>query len=367
MQPDHPARRNPAATTPSVTATSARELATCSRRTAIMRLALGGLAAYGSPALHAQTEIDDAVTFFVMSDPQIHLDKWGTAGTEQTLRTANELPGKPFPLGGTVAEPRAVLVTGDLVDDVRDPRHWQTYKSFFDPNGKALLRYRAFEGIGNHDLSADSGAGFSSVQREFIERNQSRRGDETFHYDRHHYHYSWDWGPLHLIQLNLFPGNESRPVYEREAPWNNPQRSLDFLRDDLRDRVGESGRPVILIWHYGLRGWGLEKWWTPEDLDNLRKVIKPYQVVLILHGHEHAFAQYEWQGYPVFMCPSPQIDRNPNTPDVASTAKGFLVVRLQGAELQLAHHGADGWRETWSQTISLGTNKPTETKHVKPF
>jgi hypothetical protein len=356
MITDQPASQPPPAN-PAAPPPAAAGLATYSRRTVLKRLAAGGLASCGGATLFAQADKelakDDAITFFVMSDPQIHLDKWGTAGTEQTLKTANELPGKPFPLGGTVAAPRAVIVCGDLTDHPGDPRHWQTYKRFFDPNGKALLRFRAFEGIGNHDLTDESAGGFSVIQREVIARNQSRRGDERFYYDSHHYHHSWDWSPLHLVQLNLFPGNQPRPVYDREAPWNNPQHSLDFLRDDLRDRVGASGRPVILVWHFGLRGWGLEKWWTPEDLDNLKQVIKPYNVVLILHGHEHAFAHYEWQGYQVVMCPSPQYDRNPATPDVQSTPKGFLVVRLAGSDLQLAHHEAGGWRESWSHPVSL--------------
>ena len=77
-------------------------------------------------------------------------------------------------------------------------------------------------------------------------------------------------------------------------------------------------------------------------------------MVLILHGHEHSYASYEWEGYPVFMCPSPQSDRDPKTPEVPSTPKGFLVVRLKGKDLQVAHHHDRGWGETWTRGISLG-------------
>lgn len=325
----------------------------CSRRDALARLAAGGLAACGGTLRAAPEEQQEKLTFFVVADPQIHLDKWGTAGTEKMIEVINGLPGKDFPLGGKVAEPRAVIVAGDLVDVADDPRHWECYKRFFDPNGGALLRYRTFELIGNHDLSSALPAGeLSTVQREFIERNRRRRGDD-FHFDAAGYHYSWNWGPLHLVNLNLFPGNHHRPVYDRESPWNDPRGSLDFLRDDLKTQVGDSGRPVVLVWHYGLRGWGLEKWWTPEDLANLKEAIAPYNVVLILHGHEHAYARYEWEGYPVFMCPSPQKDRDPKTPEVPSTPKGFLVVRLKGKDLQVAHHHDRGWGETWSRGISL--------------
>ena len=293
-------------------------------------------------------------TFFVMSDPQVHVDKWGTVGTEATLRMANALPGKAFPLGGVVGEPEAVVVTGDLVDAVDDVRHWEQYKRLFDPAGKAVLRYPVIEGIGNHDLSAASAEGWSVVQEAVTGRNRSWDGRCGFRFDADGYHHSWDWGPLHLVNLNLFPGREHRPVYDREAKWNNPRGSLDFLKRDLAERVGASGRPVVLFWHYGLRGWGLEKWWLPEDLARLKEVIAPYNVVMIVHGHEHAFAQYEWEGYPVFMCPSPQMDRDPKVEGSQSRPKGFLVVRLVGEELQLAHHGPEGWKETWSRQIRLG-------------
>lgn len=325
------------------------------RRSAIAWIAAASGMAVCTNRLSASTnEASEDLTFFVVADPQIHLDKWGTAGTEATIETINSLPGKDFPLGGKVGEPRAVLVAGDLVDTVGDVRHWETYKKFFNPNGNGQMKFRAFECIGNHDLSNDIVDGFSGIQREFIERNKSRRGVEVFNYDEHSYHYSWNWGPLHLVNLNLFPGNQQRPVYDREARWNDPLHSLDFLRKDLSEKVGQSGRPVILMWHYGLRGWGLDKWWRPEDLEALKQTIAPYNVVMILHGHEHSFAQYTWEDIPVFMCPSPQFDRDPKTPEVQSKPKGFLVVQLKGNQLQLAHHNADGWAETWNKEISLG-------------
>jgi hypothetical protein len=297
------------------------------------------------------------VTFFAIGDPQINIPRWGTAGTEKTIELMNQLPGKSFPFGGVVAEPHGVIIAGDLVDDLKNQENWIRYKEFFDPHGKTRLRFKVFEGLGNHDLSTTQGFGtFNYLQKEFVERNKSRT--DKFHYDEHAYHYSWNWGPLHLVCLNIFPGNASRPVYDRESPWNDPKRSLDFLTHNLKTKVGNSGQPVILVWHYGLRGWGLEKWWRPEDLAALREVIKPYNVVLILHGHEHRYDRYEWEGYPVFMAPAPQIDRDPKTPDIDSKPKGFLVIRLAGAELQVAHHTAQGWAETWSRQISLGNSTP---------
>lgn len=314
-----------------------------------LRHALLLLTSFLLPALVAED-----VTFFVTADPQVNIPKWETAGTEHTIMVMNGLPGQPFPFGGTVEEPRGVLILGDLVDDIGNRENWARYKRFFHPLGEAMLRFKAIEVIGNHDLDAKKSGvgGFSYVQEEVIARNRTRPG--TFSYDAQHYHYSWNWGPLHLVNLNVFPGDQPRPVYDNPAPWNDPQGALSFLARDLRTNVGDSGRPVIVMWHYGLRGWGREKWWTVEDLTALRDVLKPYNIALILHGHEHAFAQYQWEGHDVFMAPSPQKDRDPKKPELDSTPKGFLVVRLQGDQLQVAHHQVTGWAQTWSKKISLG-------------
>lgn len=288
-------------------------------------------------------------TFFVIGDPQVNLVKWGTAGTEATLRVMNDLPGRPFPAGGVVEEPRAVLVLGDLVDDVRNPANWGRYKELFDVHGRGLLRYKVYELLGNHDLGEPGDDGFNAHQREFIERNKSR--EDLFHYDNSGYHCSWDWGRVHFVNLSVFPGNEPRPVYDRVAPWNDPKRSLDFLRADLAERVGDSGRPVVLSWHYGLEGWGLEKWWTSQDLENLEQTIRPYNVVLILHGHEHAYKRYQWQGYDVVMAPAPQVDPVESRGEKEGRPKGFLVVRFQGDRMDVAHWTAGAWQEHWSKSL----------------
>jgi hypothetical protein len=72
----------------------------CSRRDALARLAAGGLAACSRTLLATPAEQQEELTFFVIADPQIHLDKWGTAGTEKMIELINALPGKDFPLGG---------------------------------------------------------------------------------------------------------------------------------------------------------------------------------------------------------------------------------------------------------------------------
>jgi hypothetical protein len=294
--------------------------------------------------------------FFALGDPQINIPKWGTKGTEETIADMNALPGKPFPFGGTVAEPLAVLVAGDLVDDIANPENWKRYSQFFDVRGRGRLRFPVIEWVGNHDLIVGQAYGaFSPVQREVIARNLQRPGH--FHYGPNRYHHSWDWGPVHFVCLHLFPGNTHRPVYDRPSPWNDPKNSLDFLRKDLAERVGDSGRPVFLLWHYGLAGWGLEKWWTPEDLANLKAVLKPYNVLLILHGHEHAYRRYTWAGYDVVMAPAPQIDPNRDAGEQDGLPKGYLVFRATRDALHVAHRMAGTWRERWTKPLHRGRTR----------
>jgi hypothetical protein len=292
----------------------------------------------------------DSFTFFAIGDPQINIPRWGTAGTEQAIEWMNNLPKMPFPYGGKVGAPRGVLVIGDMVDDIKNPENWAVYKTLFDVRGQARLRYPAYESIGNHELDgANRGTQMSYVQREFIERNKLREG--RFHFDPLGYHYSWDWGGVHFVMLNSFPGTAPRPVYNRNTPWNDPQNGLAFLEGDLKERVGDSGRPVVLVWHYGLRGWGLDMWWTPEDLSNLKRALAPYNVALILHGHEHRYERYQWEGYDAIMAPAPQIDRDPKAPDSVSKPKGVLVLRVRGGRLETAMYTARGWEEKWEKPL----------------
>lgn len=322
------------------------------RRAFLHAMGAGLLLPMAPPAVSAtETTNDLPLTFLATADPQINIPKWGTAGTEQTIDEMNRIAGTPFPFGGEVGQPDGVIVAGDLVDAIDNPENWNRYKSFYDPQGKARLQFPVYEGIGNHDLTSKQKFGeFNPLQREFIARNKLRPGELIF--CDNEYHYAWQWGGVHFVQLNLFPGNTHQPVYDLQAPWNDPKHSLDFLTHYLNKHIDDKDTPIVLTWHYGLRGWGLEKWWTTEDLDRLSKVIKGYNIVLILHGHEHSFARYQWRGYDVVMAPSPQRDRDPKEPDVPSKAKGFLVFRITRDELQMGHRTADRWADKWSTPLS---------------
>ena len=92
-------------------------------------------------------------------------------------------------------------------------------------------------------------------------------------------------------------------------------------------------------------------WWTEEDLDALATTLEGYNVLLILHGHEHRYERYTWRGHDVIMAPSPQYDRDPEQPETESRPKGFLVFRITEDELQMGYRTPDGWEDSWSKAI----------------
>lgn len=295
--------------------------------------------------------------FFVTADPQINVPEWGLAGLDSTVGMMHEAPGTPWPFGGTVGDPRGVIVPGDLVDDVGNKENWAVYREYFDPTGEGQVTFPVYAGIGNHDLSDSTSQTFSYVERDHVRRNAKRPGPVNL--GPNGYHYSWEWAGIHFVCLNVFPGIEPRPVYGTPAPWNDPKNALEFLKRDLAERVGQNNRPIVLFWHYGLRGWGLEKWWTERDLTRLKSTLAGYNVVLILHGHEHRYERYEWEGYDVVMAPAPY---SPGEgPGDESRPKGFLVLRVTEDSLQLAHHEASGWEDTWAKPLAAKTTRAEET------
>ena len=305
----------------------------------------------GGPALSGVAE-ETPVTFYALGDTHINTIAWGNDGVREMVEIMNELPGREFPLGGETGEPAGAIISGDLVDSFgNDPESWEIFKDWFRPAGGGKFDYPVYEGAGNHDMTGDEDFGeFNDLQRDIMERNEQRPGD--IYTGENGYHYSWEWGGVRFMQLHKFAGNEPRPIYGGEpSPQNDPHNSLDFIEHVLEEKAGDSGQPVILTWHYGLRGWGLEMWWDEEDLDNLAEVLEGYNILLIIHAHEHSYQSYEWEGYDVKMAPAPYSDFERDGEET-SIPKGILVFRITEDELQMAHKtGEQAWRETWSKAI----------------
>jgi cytolysin (calcineurin-like family phosphatase) len=249
----------------------------------------------------------------------------------------NRLPGRELPEnvgGGVVRTPMGVIVTGDLVDRGFHPEEgpvgWEEFTAHYSLDGTdGLLAYPSYEGFGNHD-----GGPGSFVREGIRERNKERPGLTMV--SENGLHYSWDWEHVHLVQLNNFAGSGPEHCQSGPSPQNHdPEKSLEFLEETLKENVGDSGRPVILAQHYGWDGWG-KSWWDDEARDLLEELIAGYNVVLLIAGHNHAAFIGEWRGYTYLSAGAGQRGYRPGD---------FFYVQIDGDELTIAQWTEGGWSQ----------------------
>jgi cytolysin (calcineurin-like family phosphatase) len=269
-----------------------------------------------------------------------------------------------MPSAGTpVAEPRGVMLAGDITNSGRDGRPGDEgtnqlgrFLTEYGLTGKeGMLRYPVYEGYGNHDYDPLEGnTGWRqhytdpvtpSIQK-VIERNESRIGLTNSTTDGGHY--SWDWGGVHFVNTNLFPGNETSNE-EEHAYLRDPYHSLQFLKEDLEAHVGDSCRPVIVMSHYGFKDDG-QGWWTAAQKQKFMDLGKGYNIIAYIHGHNHDTSQYQWDGMDVFNSGSPYYDTGTNPEGFGH----FSVYRIHGNTFEAADAG-------WDPKVS-----PTRAKFVSP-
>ncbi len=209
------------------------------------------------------------VTFLVVSDT--HFGFGGMpAAHEVLIPKLNGIAGHAYPqqIGGHVAPPRGLLVTGDLTE-WGSVEEWAPFAATYglDGGSDGKLRMPVFEVVGNHD----------KVHGPFVEQQvMARHGGNRF--------YSWDWNDVHLVALG-------------EAP---DDQGLDFLARDLAHVARDV--PVILYFHLALAGpWSTDNWFAEGTFkDRLAKLAEEWNVVAIFHGHHHATGHYVWHGIDVF-------------------------------------------------------------------
>lgn len=186
---------------------------------------------------------------------------------------------------------RGILYAGDLTQNARRDE-WEHYKSEIGSMGEFF-----YDGMGNHDLANDrpcvttSPAG-CTIRDEIAEtiRDRKHRTTKTNKAPGDDPHYSWDWDDVHFVQLNLFPGNApstGRPE-DDSGTTLDPADALTFLVDDLAQHVGSSGRPVVLVHHYGFDEFSVgSNWWTTAERNAYWDAIAGYNVIGIFTGHQH--------------------------------------------------------------------------------
>jgi len=305
----------------------------------IRMLVLEALATIASVALAVSPERD--VTFISTSD--LHYREPGHAGGNHndlnlaSVEEINRIAGQAWPakLGGDkIAKPRAVLALGDIIDDgdrgsngisISQEQFKLFLKDFGLDGADGLLQYPVFEGWGNHDgpPPGKEKNGFS-FQAQLKKRNQIRLEKGLIsNVSSNGLHYSWDWDDVHFVQLNIYPADQQRKGVHYSPIWHDPQGSLSFLKADLSEKVGRSGRPVVLMSHCGFD----TDWWTKEDWADLYQAAKAYNIVLYIYGHSGT-GLHEWA--------PPGEEKKWTCINDGQTEKGFFVIQIVGDRLRAA-------------------------------
>ncbi len=260
--------------------------------------------------LPAAAEKEKRFAFLVCGDPQYHaekaaapqaLDPYSEQAMSRFIRLASTFAGREVPPslgGGKVSEELlGMIVTGDLVDSAdknggyypaMQKFEWERYKADFGLKGKdGKLPFPVYELHGNHD----GPQGDTFIIKDIIARNKDRVNLTKV--SENGLHYSWDWGPLHLVNLGMFVGAGDE---RRKDHHYAPRSSLEFLEKDLEAVVGPSGRPIILSFH--LHPFGPHFDWPKEDLAAFWKLIERFNVVALFHGHTHGSppSRTRWNG-----------------------------------------------------------------------
>lgn len=298
-------------------------------------------------AFRAEDQVTpDDLTFYVVSDTHYGLCPIGDQTIPKLVDMMNWLPGEQYPSkigGGTVGTPRGVLHIGDMTNDGKE-KNWRLFVEDYGLTGHdGRLGYPVYEAFGNHDGGANL-----PVRLGIIERNLHRVGIQDVAANR--LNYSWDWGKIHFINLGISVGTTTRPY--------DPENSVDFLVKDLAKNVGGSGRPVILLHHFGFDKAHSLGWWAESWRTKYYEIIRDYNVIGIIHGHAHDPYIYKWNDIDIF---HPPHFKQKGPKETGVVTHGIFVFHITGDKMTVAQRNLDGtWGMTFSKSLPAAGAKPKQ-------
>ena len=305
----------------------------------VLVLSLPRLLSAESPAARDVTFVSTSDCHYREADRKENFNDLNRA----TVEAINGIGGVNWPpaLGGDpIQPPRAVVVLGDVIDDGDrtlggrsiSEEQYRFFLADFGLDGTdGLLKFPVFEGWGNHDGPPEGKQkGGFSFQGQLKKRNQTRQQKGLVsHLSDNGLHYSWDWDDVHFVQLNFYPADKQREGVRYSPVWHDPQGALSFLKQDLAEKVGASGRPVVLMSHCGFD----TDWWTPADWKDLYATARPYNIILYLYGHSGTGLR-DW-------APEGETKKWTCVND-GQTENGFFVIQIKADRLRLAFRCKEG-------------------------
>lgn len=240
------------------------------------------------------------VTFYVTSDSEIGRGR----PVGEYIRYQRELvdfarsqaswPAGFRGAGTPIAPPAGIVTTGDnifggpggeypllwLIQRLRFEWLWSRSRGFppldvfVDPSILDIeaIPYPVYPGLGNHDWDAGALQNGEATLLDHLRSVVPGCWGVT-NFQPSSGNYSWNWGRLHMVQLNEWAGAR------------DPQ-GLNWLREDLR-RIGPEA-PVLMFQHYGFDGFSRQPvWWSDDDRQAFLDLVCDYNVLGVVSGHTH--------------------------------------------------------------------------------
>lgn len=236
------------------------------------------------------------ITLLVASDTHF-TSKSLPAKVKTVIQAMNShLVGIPYPseIGGTVDQPIAAIICGDLCDGgagisaTDTPKsgrrnyqdQWNGFDYYFPKNGVTgdnnRLRFPNYATAGNHDFYNNFGWALSGKSW-YVANKLVQRYELDCNITNGNVYYSFDIDGVHFASLGRYADTYV----------------LTWLSEDLAAVGTET--PVVLFLHYAFNDG--QSWYTDAERAKLAAVIRGYRVIAILHGHTHVSTHYVWQGY----------------------------------------------------------------------
>ena len=324
---------------------------------------------------------DDVVRFFAIGDTHYFANEQSPTELMESsilnchglIDTLNGLPNTEIPAeagGGRVGSIQGVIHAGDIIDtgDKRgsvqskmQQREWEGFNEDFGLNGtEGRLKFPVYEVHGNHDSPSGEGIAIDGL----IERTKAR---QVLARSANGLHYSWDFGPVHCVNLGIVVGQDSRNEQRRRY---NPMDSLEFLIGDLQQHAADPTRPVLLTHHIDLPRYSkpceltneanLAMEWNPCDVAAYYEAIRKYNIIAILYGHTHVRNIQFWNGTPEKTTSGIPLLNIDNSSHFSGGNQAFFYIEVDAQELRIREVATkDSWQShSWTPTIwRFPTNK----------
>ncbi len=235
-------------------------------------------------------------TFYSTSDLHFFRGEWWVENQVRHVTVINGLAGNLFPWPGWPSErigpPLGVVIAGDMTLNA-GRSELASFRLLWERNRVgASIAYPVFMGLGNHDITGINGGKNFAAQ---IIQDPKRM--LYYLYDRMNCggvrmdpkvngvpasgNYSWDYGRVHLANLNTWPGDQTNKFFHASD-------GLAWLKQDLAANVGSTGLPVVIFEHYPWSSIVSEGVGTAADVSNYWDIVKDYNVIGFFDGHTHA-------------------------------------------------------------------------------